>query len=64
VIFNVTEHFQVATGLDLFWGDKSQVGVFVRGGRPTEIVEVEQQFQFFGNFDQNDRVFLEFKYSF
>jgi len=64
IIFNVTERFQLETGLDLFWGDQSRVGVFVQGGRPTEIVEVEQQFQFFGNFDQNDRVFIEFKYSF
>jgi len=64
ITFNVTEHFQVATGLDLFWGDPSRAGVIVEGGRATEIVEVEQQFRFFGNFDQNDRLFLEFKYSF
>ncbi len=64
ITFNVTEHFQVATGMDLFWGDPSRAGVVVEGGRATEIVEVEQQFQFFGNFDQNDRLFMEFKYSF
>lgn len=64
VTFNITEQFQLTTGMDLFWGDPSQQGVFVRGGRATDIVDIQQRFRFFGNFDQNDRVFVEFKYSF
>ncbi|HHH36643.1 MAG TPA: hypothetical protein ENK48_07430 [Gammaproteobacteria bacterium] len=64
ITFNVTEQFQVAAGLDLFWGDASATGIAVVAGRATEIVDVEQKFRFFGNFDQNDRVYMEFKYSF
>ncbi len=64
ITFNITEQFQLTTGMDLFWGDPSQQGVFVRGGRATDIVDIQQRFRFFGNFDQNDRVFVEFKYSF
>ena len=54
----------MAAGLDLFWGDASATGIAVVAGRATEIVDVEQKFRFFGNFDQNDRVYMEFKYSF
>ncbi len=64
VTFDVTEHFQVATGLDLFFGRRSQLGVASRNGRATDIVTIEQHFQFIGNFRDNDRLFIEFKYSF
>ena len=64
ITFSVTERFQVTGGMNLFWGDNTQTGIVVEGGRPTDILEVDQRFRFFGNFDQNDRVFVNFKYSF
>ncbi len=64
ITFSVTERFQVTAGMNLFWGDKSLTGIIVEGGRATDIVEVNQRFRFFGNFDQNDRIFVNFKYSF
>ena len=64
VTFDVTEHFQVATGLDLFFGRRSQLGVGSRNGRATDIFAITQQFQFIGNFRDNDRLFVEFKYNF
>ncbi len=64
ITFSVTERFQVTGGMNLFWGDNSQTGIVVEGGRATDIVEVNQRFRFFGNFDQNDRLFVNFKYSF
>jgi len=64
VIFNVSDHFQIAAGMDLFWGKRSQTGVAARDGRSVDLVEIEQQYQFIGNFNNNDRIFLEFKYGF
>jgi len=62
--FNVTERFQIAAGFDLFHGKRSQLGVGAVRGRATEIVELTQRSQFIGNFFENDRLFLEFKYAF
>jgi len=64
VTFNLTDYFQVGVGMDLFWGKKSQLGVAFAGGRPTDLVDVQQRSQFIGNFHDNNRVFVEFKYSF
>ncbi len=62
--FDMTDRFQVAVGADLFWGKPSQQGVAFEGGRPTNLIEIEQRSQFFGNFRNNDRLFVEFKYAF
>lgn len=64
VTFNVTDLFSVAAGLDLFYGQSSQVGVGAKDGKAVDILEIEQRFQFLGNFSNNKRLFLEFKYSF
>ena len=64
VTFDVTDHFQVAAGFDLFFGRRSQLGVAAVNGRATEIIAITQHFQFIGNFRDNDRLFLEFKYNF
>lgn len=64
ITFDMSDQFQVGVGLDLFWGLKSQLGVAFTGGRPTDLVEVEQRAQFLGNFQGNNRIFVEFKYSF
>lgn len=66
IIFDVTDHFQIATGLDLFFGARSVLGVPASGGvvAGLNLGNVEQSAQFFGNFHDNDRAFLEFKYTF
>lgn len=63
VIFNVTDQFQIATGADLFFGRKSQLGSPGGGAAIIGAAAIEQA-QFFGNFNDNDRIFLEFRYSF
>ena len=66
IIFDVTDHFQIATGLDLFFGTRSILGAPASGGVVAGLNTgtVEQSAQFFGNFHDNDRAFLEFKYTF
>ena len=64
ITFNITDHFQIATGFDLFYGKRSTLGLSASGGAVTNLNSVEQSAQFFGNFNDNDRVFAEFKYAF
>ena len=64
ITFNITERFQIAAGVDLFSGKSSQLGVGAVRGRATDILELVQRSQFIGNFHENDRLFLEFKYGF
>lgn len=60
--FRLTDSFQVSCGLDLFMGKSSQFGVLSnQNGQPTVI---DQRSQFVGNFHDNDRTYVEFKYSF
>lgn len=60
--FFVTDRLQVAGGLDLFSGAKSQFGVLINPlGSPTVR---DQRSQFVGNFHDNDRAFIEVKYAF
>lgn len=63
-IFNLTDHFIVGLGMDLFTGSRSTFGVSSVGGGVTSLNTIEQSAQFFGNFNDNDRVFAEFKYTF
>jgi len=65
VTYQLTDSLQMAVGADLFTGRKSQFGV-ARSDDATvgNIRVVEQRAQFFGNFDDNDRIFMNFKYSF
>ena len=62
--FRITDHFQIGTGLDMFFGRSSQLGVSGVLDSLGNVVVPEQRAQFIGNFHDNDRVFLEFKYSF
>ncbi len=65
ITFYITDSFQVITGLDLFSGENSQFGVGVGGNAQSgNLVIVEERARFFGNFDDNDRIFVEFKYAF
>lgn len=58
----LTDHFKITTGLNLFEGRRSQFGVLSNPiGSP---IEIEQRSQFVGNFHDNDRVYVELKYSF
>lgn len=61
--FEITDRFQIGTGLNIFFGEKSQFGV-TPAGNVTNLNTVEQRAQFFGNFDDNDRVYATFKYTF
>ena len=63
-IFNMTDHLQISTGLDLFYGLGSQLGVSSSGGGISNLNSIAQRAQFFGNFHNNDRLFAEFKYTF
>jgi hypothetical protein len=62
-IFNLTSQFQIATGADLFFGRRSLLGS-PGGGAAIIGASLIEQAQFFGNFNDNDRLFLEFRYSF
>lgn len=60
--FFITDRFQIATGIDMFSGKNSQFGVL---SNPLGAPQVrDQRSQFVGNFHDNDRVYLEFTYSF
>lgn len=64
LFFQVTNRFQVAIGLDLFEGEKSDFGSSGAGLESGDFDITIQQAQFVGNFNDNDRAFLEFKYSY
>ena len=60
--FFVTDRFQISTGVDLFSGKSSQFGVLANPlGAPTVR---DQRSQFVGNFHDNDRVYVEFTYTY
>lgn len=61
LIFQLTDRFTITTGFDMFFGDSSRFGASSGGANVTTI---EERARFIGNFDDNDRVFVEFKYSF
>ncbi len=62
--FRLTDRFQISTGLDIFFGKKSQFGVASSTTATEGVVVREQRAQFIGNFHDNDRAFVEFKYAF
>jgi len=64
VTFNLTDHFQVITGMDLFMGDRTAFGRATSATDPGGLVDIAQRAQFLGNFRDNRRVFVEFKYNF
>lgn len=64
ITFNLTDHLQVITGVDLFFGDRTQFGRAASASDPGGLVDIAQRAQFIGNFRDNRRVFVEFKYNF
>ena len=63
-LFRITDHFQIGAGVDMFFGRGSQFGVSGVLDALGNVEVPEQRSQFIGNFHDNDRIFLEFKYSF
>ncbi|MDR2876480.1 MAG: hypothetical protein LBV36_00330 [Chromatiales bacterium] len=60
--FRLTDHFNVTLGANFFSGASSQFGVLSNQiGQPTVL---DQRSQFVGNFHDNDRVYINFKYMF
>lgn len=64
ITFSITDHLQVSAGFDMFTGAKSELGTSGGANVITSAEALEQSAQFFGNFNNNDRVFAEFKYTF
>jgi hypothetical protein len=63
VFFQLTDRFQIAVGMDLFDGVKSDFGLSSIDAQGQFNADI-QRAQFLGNFHDNDRVFFEFKYSY
>ncbi len=64
ITLRITDEFQVSMGMNLFYGKKAYFGSIVGEENDPDLQEVETRFQFLGNFDRHDRVFMEFKYGF
>ncbi|RMH22252.1 MAG: hypothetical protein D6698_01460, partial [Gammaproteobacteria bacterium] len=64
ITYRVTDKFSVGLGADIFAGTKSSFGVLFRGGNPRELTETGIKARFLGNFHDNDRIYVEFKYAF
>ena len=64
ITYRLTDKLSVALGVDIFAGTKSRFGVLFRGGNPRELTETGEASRFLGNFHDNDRLFVEFKYAF
>ena len=62
--FRPASQFEITVGMNLFYGNKSHLGLLAVNGQPTNLVEVAQSSHFIGNFSNNDRIFVNFKYSF
>ncbi|MFZ5593426.1 MAG: DUF1302 family protein [Pseudomonadota bacterium] len=63
VTYQVTDKLQVGVGMDIFWGKSGFFGD-PGGGTSFLVAATQQRPQFFGNFHNNDRIYMEFKYSF
>lgn len=63
-VFRITDRLQIGAGVDMFFGKASQFGVSSVASVVGDVTVPEQRAQFIGNFHDNDRIFMEFKYSF
>jgi hypothetical protein len=64
VTFQIDDRFQLGAGMDLFFGLKSDFGNRSTASGATTFDPGVARAQFIGNFHDNDRVYLDFKYSF
>ncbi|MDH5300670.1 MAG: hypothetical protein OEW58_04840 [Gammaproteobacteria bacterium] len=62
--FNLTNNFQIMAGVDYFAGIRTQFGRAADTTAEGGLIDLEQRAQFLGNFRDNNRIFVEFKYSF
>jgi len=64
LLFNLTDHFQITLGADIFIGRRTAFGRQADSAAFGGLVTPEQRAQFLGNFNENKRVSVEFKYNF
>jgi len=64
LLFNLTDHFQITLGADVFIGRRTSFGREADSAADGGLVTPEQRAQFLGNFNENKRVSVEFKYNF
>jgi len=61
---NLTDSFQINAGADIFIGRRTSFGRQADAGAEGGLVTPEQRAQFLGNFNENKRVSVGFKYTF
>ena len=64
LLFNLTDHFQITLGADIFIGRRTAFGREADSAADGGLVTPEQRAQFLGNFNENKRISVEFKYNF
>jgi len=64
ITFNLTDRFQITAGMDYFVGRRTAFGRQADSSAAGGLVTPEQRAQFLGNFNENKRVSLEFRYNF
>lgn len=62
--FNLTDQFQVIVGGDFFIGRRTSFGRQIAPDAEGGLIDPEQAAQFLGNFNENKRISVEFKYNF
>lgn len=62
--YYITDRFIFTTGMNLFYGKKSKLGVAIDNNSVAGVNSIEQSAQFIGNFNDNDRIYMEVKYAF
>ncbi len=62
--FNLTDRFQVILGGDFFTGQRTTFGREAAPDEPGGLIDPKQAAQFLGNFNENKRVSVDFKYNF
>jgi hypothetical protein len=62
--FQIDDRLQLGVGMDLFFGKKSDFGTNQTASGSSTFDPSQARAQFIGNFHDNDRVYMEFKYSF
>ena len=63
-IYSPSSRLNLSIGLDLLSGKKSQTGLVAVDGSTAVLKEVTQSTQFIGNFNNNDRIFMNIQYNF
>lgn len=64
LVYTPSDRLHISVGLDILSGKKSQTGRIYLNGSNRDTREVNQATQFIGNFNKNDRIFLNLQYNF